>query len=182
VSLYDFTVSLTPICRVREWSQSGPASIHLHYVRKDAIRSWDDKTKAKTLCGKTPTSGSWRFVQSGTPCQACHAQASKCVVHPAPLLSKPLYKPRPPGSPPDHDPGRLMESKYDGQCQACKKFYDIGAQIWIRKGPDDRWQKRHMACGSFPPPLASPAPNDSTIAPPPSHLHQPGATNHGSQR
>ena len=145
MSLYDFTVTMVPILRCRAEDSS-----IVHYAKKDLFREWDDKKKVVALCGKAPVPGVWEFSSAGRPCNACHALAAKCVVHPAPKLSKPLYKTMPAGSAPadmSEIQGRLLASNYAGWCKRCKKPYEKGAVIWWKRDKGCH----HEACGSWAP-------------------------------
>jgi hypothetical protein len=159
VSLFDFSVSYTPILRVRAYERGALLSSHVHYALKSNFKETADKERAAALCGKRPSPGAWKFEANGHTCQSCLALASRCVIHTPPLLATPKHKPLSPEEleklRAEEDKGTLMTSKFAGRCGACGTFFEAGEKIWLRKNPDPKalraWQKRHESCGHWPP-------------------------------
>jgi len=122
-----------------------------HYVLKDALRTFDDKSHARALCHSQPGHGeAWRFNNdTGRICNACHAAASSghMVIATPPVLSNyrvsSANRAVGEAEPETMDAAVLLVSKYGGRCQACQDAYHEGESIWWRRG----WGCAHKACG-----------------------------------
>jgi hypothetical protein len=115
-----------------------------HYILRDKLRTFEDKTTAIALCHTKPGRGeAWRFNENGRMCNACHAEASTkgMVVGSPPVLLDVQMVPTM-GTPGPME-AVLLTSKFGGRCRRCQNAYDPGEMIWWRRGQGCA----HHACG-----------------------------------